>query len=112
MTLVTKKNKVEALYCEMNEFDINTDNWYIDSFAFANDGGIDLHDMEWLCDFDTDSQKETESIFKIDGYEKLQDAFENIELDSDDLQNARDWCEQIVISIYGAYGNCSQTSQE
>lgn len=98
--LATKKNKVETLYFEMNEFDINTDLWYIDSFAFNNDGGLDLDDMEWLCDFDTDSKTETETVFKIDGYEELQDAFENIELDTDDLQNARDWCEQIVIARF------------
>ena len=98
--LATKKNKVGALYFEMNEFDINTDHWYIDSFAFSNDGGLDLDDMEWLCDFDTDSQSETETVFKLHGYEKLQDAFQNIELDKDDLQNARDWCEQIVIARF------------
>lgn len=98
--LATKNNKVETLYFEMNEFDINTDTWYIDSFAFSKDGGLDLNDMEWLCDFDTDSQTETETVFKIDGYEKLQTAFENIELDTDDLQNARDWCEQIIIARF------------
>lgn len=98
--LATKNNKVETLYFEMNEFDINTDTWYIDSFAFSKDGGLDLNDMEWLCDFDTDSQTETETVFTIDGYEKLQTAFENIELDTDDLQNARDWCEQIIIARF------------
>jgi hypothetical protein len=98
--LATKKNKVEALYFEMNEFDINTDHWYIDSFAFSNDGGLDLEDMEWLCDFDTNSQLETETVFKIDNYEKLQEAFYNIKLDTDDLQNARDWCEQIIITRF------------
>jgi hypothetical protein len=99
-TLATKKNKVEALYFEMNEFDINTDYWYIDSFAFENDGGLDLENMDWLSDFDTDSQTETKTVFKIDGYEKLQKAFENIELETDDLQNARDWCEQIIITRF------------
>jgi hypothetical protein len=98
--LATKKNKVEALYFEMNEFDINTDYWYIDSFAFENDGGLDLENMDWLSDFDTDSQTETKTVFKIDGYEKLQKAFENIELETANLQNARDWCEQIIITRF------------
>jgi len=98
--IATKKNKVEALYFEMNEFDINTDHWYIDSFAFSKDGGLDLDDMEWLCDFDTDSQTETETVFKIGGYEKLQAAFESIALDTVDLQNARDWSEQIIIARF------------
>ena len=99
-TLATNKNKVETLYFEMNEFDINTDYWYIDSFAFENDGGHDLENMDWLSDFDTDSQTETKTVFKIDGYEKLQKAFESIDLETDDLQNARDWCEQIIIARF------------
>ena len=78
--IAIKKNKVEALYFEINEFDINTDLWYIDSFAFSKDGGLDLSDMEWLFDFDTDSQTETQTVFKIEGYEKLQNAFESIDL--------------------------------
>jgi hypothetical protein len=98
--LATKKNKVGALYFEMNEFDINTDHWYIDCFAFNNDGGHNYDDMEWLCDFDTDSQSETDTVFKIDSYEPLQNAFDNIVLDTDDLQNARDWCEQIIIARF------------
>jgi len=98
--IASKKNKVEALYFEINEFDINTDLWYIDSFAFSKDGGLDLSDMEWLFDFDTDSQTETQTVFKIEGYEKLQTAFESIELNTDDLQNARDWSEQIIIARF------------
>jgi uncharacterized membrane protein YgcG len=99
-TLATKNNTVAALYFEMNEFDINTDHWYIDSFAFSEDGGLDPDDMEWLCDFDTDSQTEMETVFQINGYEPLQDAFEHTTLDSDDLQNSRDWCEQIIIARF------------
>ena len=98
--IATNKNKIEALYFEMTEFDINTDLWYIDGFAFSIDGGLHLNDMEWLCDFDTDSQTETGTVFKIDGYKKLQTAFENIELSTDDFQNARDWCEQIIIARF------------
>ncbi len=84
----------------MNEFDINTDIWYIDGFAFNQDGGLDLEDMEWLCDFETDSQSETETVFQIEGLEKLQTAFEATELDTDNLQDARDWCEQIIIARF------------
>ena len=84
----------------MNEFDINTDTWYIDSFAFNHDGGLDLEDMEWLCDFETDSQSETKTVFQIKGFEKLQTAFETTELDTDNLQDARDWCEQLVIARF------------
>jgi hypothetical protein len=96
----SKKLDIKSLYFEMNEFDINTDAWYIDSFAFSQDGGLNLEDMEWLCDFEADSQTETETIFIIEGYEKLQTAFETIELDNDNLQDSRDWCEQIIIARF------------
>ena len=48
----------------MNGFNINTDLWYIDSFAYGKDGGLDLDDMDWLTDFETDSQTETGTIFR------------------------------------------------
>lgn len=96
----TKKNKVKTLYFEMNEFDINTNYWYIDSFASNKDGGLHFEGMEWLCYFDTDSQVETKTVFEIEGCKELQEAFANIELDTDDLQNARDWCEQIIIARF------------
>jgi hypothetical protein len=98
--IASKKLDIKSLYFEMNEFDINTDTWYIDSFAFSQDGGLDLEDMEWLCDFETDSQSETETVFQIEGLEKLQKAFETLELDTDNLQDARDWCEQIIIAKF------------
>ena len=43
---VSKGIELKALYFEMNEFDINTDTWYIDGFAFGEDGGLDLEDMD------------------------------------------------------------------
>jgi len=94
----SKKIDIKALYFEMNEFDINTDTWYIDGFCYNKDGGLDLHDMEWLCDFTRDTM--TSEEFIVGGFEKLQLAFENIEPDNDDLQNARDWSEQIVIARF------------
>ncbi len=96
----SKKLDIKSLYFEMNEFDINTDTWYIDSFAFSQDGGLDIADMEWLCDFAADSQSETETVFQIEGLEKLQTAFETTELETDNLQDARDWCEQIIIARF------------
>ena len=39
----------------------------------------------------------TSEEYVITSYEKLQKAFENIEPDTDDLQDARDWGEQLVI---------------
>lgn len=97
------KGIVETLYFEMNEFDINTEQWYIDCFAYRKDGGLDLEDMEWLCDYDTDSQTETGTIFIIEELENVQNSFATIEVReesgtwNDNLQDARDWSEQIVL---------------
>jgi hypothetical protein len=96
----SNKIDIKALYFEMNEFDINTELWYIDSFAYSIDGGLDLDDMEWLSEFDTDSQTETETVFAIQGYEKLQSAFKTVELSKGILQDARDWSEQIIITRF------------
>jgi hypothetical protein len=42
----------------------------------------------------------TSKEFVLTGFEKLQRAFENIELDNDNLQDSRDWCEQIIIARF------------
>jgi hypothetical protein len=87
---------IKALYFEMTEFDINTDEWSIDGFAYPEDGG--LEDTEWLAEFE--GVAVSEGAFILKGFETLQVAFENAELDSDDEQNARDWCEQLIIARY------------
>lgn len=97
---VSEDIAVEALYFEMNEFDINTDYWYIDGFAYTEDGGLNGDNMDWLSDWDADTNTITGGIFAIEGYEKLQNAFETIEPDTDELQNARDWSEQIIIARF------------
>ncbi|MBL7838462.1 MAG: hypothetical protein JNM67_13160 [Bacteroidetes bacterium] len=98
--IASKKLDIQSLYFEMNEFDINTDAWYIDGFAFSQDGGLNIEDMEWLCDFETDSRTDTQTVFQIEGLEKLQTAFEYTKLETDNLQDARDWCEQIIIARF------------
>ncbi len=95
---VKKKIHVKALYFEMIEFDINVTVWNIAGFAYETDGGLDNDDMEWLCDFTNDTC--TKQEFVLTGYEKLQNAFANIVLASKDLQDARDWCEQIIIARF------------
>jgi hypothetical protein len=98
---VSKNVEIRALYFEMNEFDINTGLWYIDIFAYSSDGGLDLDDMEWLSEFDADSQTETGKVFAIQGYQKLQSAFETVkEPGNDDIKNAKDWAEQIIIARF------------
>jgi ribosome-interacting GTPase 1 len=101
---VSKKMDTKTLYFEMNEFDINIDTWYIDGFAFNKDGGLDLDDMEWLCDVTKETI--TKNEFILTGYEKLQQSFADIEEDvendelCDEIQSARDWAEQIIITRF------------
>lgn len=94
--IISKKMDIKALYFEINEFDINTNIWYINGIAYDKDGGLD--NMDWLSDFTRDKMACEEFI--LTGFEKLQIAFENIELDNDNLQNSRDWCEQIIIARF------------
>jgi hypothetical protein len=57
-------------------------------------------------DYDADSQTETGSVFIIRQLENLQTAFSEIEEKeendewTDELQDARDWCEQIIIAKF------------
>lgn len=101
---ISKKIEIKTMYFEMNEFDINTDVWYIDGIAYNEDGGLDLDDMEWLSDCTRDIM--TTKEFVLTGYEKFQNLFENIEEMeendewTDEMQDARDWCEQIIISRF------------
>ncbi|TAJ06886.1 hypothetical protein DMA11_22180 [Marinilabiliaceae bacterium JC017] len=103
---VSEKINVKSLYLEMNEFDINTELWYVDCFAYERDGGLDLDDMEWLCEFQAATQEELGTIFGIEGYENIQRGFSIIEELKDneewseEMQDARDWCEQIIIARF------------
>lgn len=87
---------VEAFYFELTEFDINTDIWCIEGFAYPKDLGLD--DTEWLSDSSVEDTADTP--FVITGYESLQHAFEEVESDSDELDNAWDWSEQLIIVRY------------
>ncbi|GAB3237516.1 hypothetical protein GCM10027346_29170 [Hymenobacter seoulensis] len=94
--VVEHQEPVAALYFELTEFDINTDEWCIEGFAYATDLG--LEDPEWLSG--SSIADTADSSFVVTRYESLQRAFEEIELDSDELENARDWCEQLIIVRY------------
>lgn len=87
---------IKALYFEMTEFDINTDEWSIDGFGYPEDGGSE--DIEWLAS--SDELAISESAFILKDCEILQEAFEENEADSGDEQDAQDWCEQIIIARY------------
>lgn len=61
---------VEAIYIEMNGFDINYDRWYFDFFAYSS-YSPDSNDIEWLCDWQSADWPEVELV----GTKAAQEAF-------------------------------------
>lgn len=95
--------KIKSFYIEMNEFDINTDAWYLDCFAYEYDGGLTSNNIHWLSDIAVDTVNVFKENFKIIGFEKFQKLFENAEKlqeegkFTNEMSDAFDWCEQIII---------------
>lgn len=94
---VRKKIKVEALYCEMNGFTINTDLWFLDAFAYDKFGGVD--DFDWLADWDEGNS--TEESFALNGLEDLQAIYEDYmkkeKWRDKKQQDSSDICELLII---------------
>jgi hypothetical protein len=65
-----KKLQVCAIYCEMNSFEINADEWYVDGFAYDFFG--DPADPGWLCGW-KESSDQRKLILK--GMDDLQALF-------------------------------------
>ncbi|MRR30531.1 hypothetical protein EG834_09465 [bacterium] len=61
--------RIGAAYTEMNGFDINTDLWFCQPFAYECYGGHE--DYDWLSDW----QGDTEGGFPIEGLESLQEVY-------------------------------------
>lgn len=61
--------KIGAAYTEMNGFDINTDLWFCQPFAYERYGGHE--DYDWISDW----QGETEGGIAIEGLESLQEVY-------------------------------------
>jgi len=103
---ISKKMKVVSLYFEANEFTLNTDVWYIDGFAYAEDGGLD--DIDWLSNWESDTQNEMGSVFQITNLETLQapyakynkNAPQYVWQENDEVEEARNWCTCIIIARF------------
>ena len=63
------KFPVQAIYVEMNGFDINPDGWHCDGFAFKTAG--DQWDIDWLALWDAQSA----TSFELTGMEPVQTAY-------------------------------------
>lgn len=86
------KHGLAAMYCEMNDFTINTGGWYFHAFGFSEDGGRD--DYDWLGDFLSDSGEPQ----VIKGLEPLQTVFAESLIDRErGFEQARQLCEALVM---------------
>jgi hypothetical protein len=83
--------KVAAAYTEMNGFDINTDHWYCDLFAYYSYGGHD--DYEWLCN--PPSLRSQEYVIK--GLETLQAIYASDAFKADSFRESAEMCTLLVL---------------
>lgn len=93
---VSRAQPVKALYLEMNGFDVNTDEWYVDGFAFEKAGTPG--ELDWLADWEEDMA--TTEPFVLRGFEGGQEAFAQYMEEgdhSDALERARDLAEALVV---------------
>lgn len=86
---------VEAIYCEMNAFTINYDNWVVQFFGFSKFAGTE--DFDWLADYDYTQ----DNALLFSGLEKIQmvfkDYIENEKWNDEKLVKARELSEYIII---------------
>lgn len=80
----TSRFPIKAAYSEANGFDINTDLWYFDVFAYSSYGG--LEDNDWISDW----QSEDFPLMPLTGFEKLQDVFASDAFGDDRFTDACD----------------------
>ncbi|HVK57438.1 MAG TPA: hypothetical protein VM735_01555, partial [Candidatus Kapabacteria bacterium] len=75
---------IKASYTEINGFDINTDLWYFDVFAYSSYGG--LEDFDWISDWQSDDFPH----MPITGFERLQEVFASDAFGDDRFTDACD----------------------
>lgn len=62
-----------AIYCEINGFAINPDQWDFGAFGYLKAGAMECCDWDWLAYWDAEPPR----IFVLTGMEKVQEAFAN-----------------------------------
>lgn len=90
-----RERRVAVVYCEMNAFTINPDEWFCSACGLNADGGRNGYD--WLGDFNTSARER----LVIRGLEPLQEVFADAEIldrsDEAPFQDARAFAERLVI---------------
>jgi hypothetical protein len=85
---------VRAIYTETNGFDINTDCWYCDLFAYTTYGGHE--DFDWLSDW----QSEDSAPLILTGMERLQAVYASDAFGDRAHDDACDAASMIVVSSF------------
>jgi len=83
--------KIAAVYTEMNGFDINTDLWYCEPFAYEQYGGHENYN--WLSKW----QGETEDGIAIMGLEALQEVYAGAAFRDERFRDARSVTSLLVV---------------
>lgn len=78
-----KQLSVESLYCEMNRFEINTDCWYLDGFAYDYFGGE--KDTSWLTDWRHSTDSPDQLVLKHS--DDIQSTFAQAELSGEPAED-------------------------
>ena len=88
---------IAVVYTEMNGFDINTDRWFCDLFAYTKYGGQD--DYDWLADW----QSEPFPDYTILGLDQLQLVFGSEAKYKDEFSDARFIADLLVVIKFQAF---------
>ncbi len=63
---------IEAIYCEMNGFEINTKEWFFDAFGYRKAG--DIWEQGWLAEW----EYSTDTSMTLQGMEDMQKTFADL----------------------------------
>jgi len=89
-----KRFSIQAAYTETNGFDINTDCWYFDFFAYKAYGGTT--DFAWICDWQSTSWPD----MALTGMETLQDVYASDAFGEESFDEASNLCSLLVVSRF------------
>jgi hypothetical protein len=82
---------IAAAYTELNDFNINPDRWFCDTFAYDFDGGN--RDYDWLADW----KSERAPSYEITGLEPLQSIFASQSFEDSRFEESRILCEILIV---------------
>jgi hypothetical protein len=89
--LARSQGQLSAIYCEMNDFTVNTGTWLFDAVGLAEIGGRD--DLDWLDGYAYSNESQV-----ITGLEPLQNVFADSRVDRErGFEQARILCEALVV---------------